>query len=149
MEAIMTKLKAKSSPKQRMEPEFEAINANWHPPTEAFFFWRLVFRGVLSPEQAKKDILMTETQLGWLIHQYPLDAPILREIYWLRKQTYKAFLFLCANPEAAQEIEKLASSKAAHARKGGRPAFNDRSHKAKAENERMARLSRLVKWNPA
>ena len=92
------------------ERAFEPIHANWNPCAEAFFFWRLMWMNKETLECAQADILMTEKQLAWLIREYPLEATIIKDIYEQRKETWKAFQFLCAHPEAAPEFQRAALS---------------------------------------
>jgi hypothetical protein len=96
-----------------------AITANWNPRAEAFFFWRLIrleriaggksrawFRAQC--ELAEKEILMTTKQALWLIQQHPLDANVIKQIYYQRKETCRAFRFLRANPRSAPKFRKSA-----------------------------------------
>jgi len=93
--------------------EFEGINARWNPQGEAFHFWRLVRINKMTLESVQQYILMTEKQLRWLIKSSPPERAVIEAIYEQRVDTWKAFQFLCAHPEKAQEFKQAAMSQGA------------------------------------
>lgn len=103
-------------PMPKLERQAEPIDCRWSAPSEAFFFWRLVMMNKVTPEAAEHDIRMTKRQLQWLVHDFPLDARVIKQIFLRREETWKAFRYLCAHPEAAQRFqeEALAQQSRAH-----------------------------------
>ena len=93
-------------PMPKRERETEPIDCRWSASAEAFFFWRLIMMNKVTPEAAERDIRMTKRQLWWLSKNFPLDVRIIKEIFARREETWKAFRYLCAHPEAAEAFQK-------------------------------------------
>ena len=84
---------------------FYRMDDRWNPRGQAWAFWNMVCNGLLTLEQAKKDILMTRKQRSFLIAKYQLPTTAINEIFEQRTDTWKEFLFLCAHPESGPKYK--------------------------------------------
>jgi hypothetical protein len=98
----MSSRESKKPPKPlELVAEFERIVYDWDPKKEAEFFFHLILLGVVSPEKAEEDLLMTERQKNWLMRTFPREDWIIERIFFLRQDTLKALQYLMVHPEAA------------------------------------------------
>jgi len=84
-----------------IRPNWDPLTYEWDPKKEAEFFFHLILLGVVSPERAEEDLLMSEKQKIWLMQTFPREDWIIERIFFLRQDALKALRYLMVHPEAA------------------------------------------------